>query len=243
MSKSNIVISRESISRLIKDITYIRKNPLIDNGIHYIHDEVDMLKGYALIIGPKDTPYFGGFYLFEFVFPYDYPFSPPKVLFLTNDGNIRFNPNLYKNGKVCVSILNTWAGDQWSSCQTLNSILLTLCTLLNDNPLLNEPGIRTYHPDCEKYKKLINYSNINIAICGMINKKYLPNSFELFYPIIKESFLQNYESILAYVETNIDVKEEISVQVYNMRIYTDYNLIKKELIKCYNEIKEINENL
>jgi ubiquitin-conjugating enzyme E2 Z len=243
MSKSNIIISRESISRLIKDIIYIRKNPLIDNGIHYIHDEVDMLKGYALIIGPKDTPYFGGFYLFEFVFPYDYPFSPPKVSFLTNDGNIRFNPNLYKNGKVCVSILNTWAGDQWSSCQTLNSILLTLCTLLNDNPLLNEPGIRTYHPDCEKYKKLINYSNINIAICGMINKKYLPNSFELFYPIIKESFLQNYESILAYVETNIDVKEEISVQVYNMRIYTDYNLIKKELIKCYNEIKEINENL
>jgi ubiquitin-protein ligase len=56
-------ISKETISRLLKDVKGIMKNPnhLKENGIYYIHDEIDILKGYAMIVGPKDTPYFGGF--------------------------------------------------------------------------------------------------------------------------------------------------------------------------------------
>ena len=45
---------------------YIFKNPLTDNGIYYCHDEEDILKGYAMIMGPEGTPYFGGYYFFEF---------------------------------------------------------------------------------------------------------------------------------------------------------------------------------
>lgn len=231
-------ISKESISRLIKDITYIRKNPLHDNGIHYIHDDEDMLKGYAMIIGPSDTPYSGGFYLFEFDFPTNYPFSPPKVNFYTNNGEIRFNPNLYKNGKVCVSILNTWTGDQWSSCQTLNSVLLTLCSLLNNNPLLNEPGIKENHPDCSKYIKILTYGNILVAICGMVNKKFLPKQFEIFYPIIKDTFLHNYERLTTLVENNIQVKEFVNTGVYNSKIFVDYEKLKNELTKCKHLLEE-----
>lgn len=51
------------------------------------------------------------------------------------------HPNMYKNRKVCVSILNTWRGEQWSGCQTIKSVLLTLMSLLDSKPLLNEPGI------------------------------------------------------------------------------------------------------
>ena len=97
-------------NRLLKDVISIIKEPLTENGIYYVHDEGNMLKGYAMIIGPEDTPYHHGFYLFEFDYPSDYPFSPPKVTYHTNDGKTRFNPNLYRNGKVCVSILNTWKG-------------------------------------------------------------------------------------------------------------------------------------
>jgi ubiquitin-conjugating enzyme E2 Z len=229
MSKN---ISKESISRLVKDITYIRKNPLHDNGIYYIHDEEDMLKGYAMIIGPPETPYSGGFYLFEFDFPTNYPFAPPKVNYLTNNGEIRFNPNLYKNGKVCISILNTWSGDQWSSCQTLNSILLTLCSILNNNPLLNEPGIKENHPDCIKYINILTYGNILVAICGMVNKKYLPNQFNIFYPIIKNTFLHNYERLTTLIENNIHIKEFITTGIYNSKILVDYEKLKNELIKC-----------
>jgi ubiquitin-conjugating enzyme E2 Z len=164
------IITKETISRLVKDISFIRKNPLTENGIYYHHDETDMLKGKAMIVGPPDTPYYGGFYFFDFHFPFNYPYSPPKLTYLTNNGHVRFNPNLYTNGKVCISILNTWHGDQWSSCQTISSILLTLCTVLNSNPLLNEPGIRTSHVDIPNYNRIIQYSNISVAVCDMINK-------------------------------------------------------------------------
>ena len=93
-------------------------------------------------------------YFFKFAYPTDYPFTPPKVTYLTNNGTTRFNPNLYRNGKVCVSLLNTWKGEQWTSCQTISTILLTLTTLFHNKPLLKEPGVS------EKHQHFIQYNNI-----------------------------------------------------------------------------------
>mmetsp|Transcript_10330 Transcript_10330/g.30927 ORF Transcript_10330/g.30927 Transcript_10330/m.30927 type:complete len:103 (-) Transcript_10330:836-1144(-) len=46
--------------------------------------------------------------------PDDYPQSPPRVRNMTTGaGRVRFNPNLYANGKVCLSILGTWKGPGW----------------------------------------------------------------------------------------------------------------------------------
>ena len=61
---------------------------------------------HVLVTGPFDTPYEGGLFHFFIRFPPNYPFSPPRVKFMTtDDGRVRFNPNLYQNGKVCLSIL------------------------------------------------------------------------------------------------------------------------------------------
>lgn len=61
---------------------------------------------HALITGPFDTPYEGGFFLFLFRCPPDYPIHPPRVKLITTGNNtVRFNPNFYRNGKVCLSIL------------------------------------------------------------------------------------------------------------------------------------------
>jgi ubiquitin-conjugating enzyme E2 Z len=133
-SSKTTTLTKATITRLLHDVKNIIKNPLTENGIYYVHDDEDMLKGYALIIGPSDTPYFGGNYFFEINYPTNYPHSPPHVIYCTNGDNIRFNPNLYTNGKVCVSILNTWRGEQWTSCQTISTLLLTLCTLLCKDP-------------------------------------------------------------------------------------------------------------
>ena len=56
------VISRDTINRLLKDVKQIIKNPLTSNGIYYVHDESDMMKGYAMIVGPEDTPYFSCYF-------------------------------------------------------------------------------------------------------------------------------------------------------------------------------------
>lgn len=65
-----------------------------------------ILQIHALITGPFDTPYEGGFFLFVFRCPPDYPIHPPRVKLMTTGNNtVRFNPNFYRNGKVCLSIL------------------------------------------------------------------------------------------------------------------------------------------
>jgi ubiquitin-conjugating enzyme E2 Z len=111
-------INNSTIKRIAKDVKYILNNSasLSSENIYYKHDEENIMKGYALIIGQKDSPYGYGYYFFEFIFPNNYPFSPPEVRYLTNDGRMRFNPNLYVTGKVCLSILNTWTGESWTSC-------------------------------------------------------------------------------------------------------------------------------
>ena len=229
----SIFISKETIERLLKDIKNIIKNPLNENGIYYMHDDVDLLKGYALIIGPEDTPYFGGNYFFEITYPVDYPYSPPKVKYCTNGNNIRFNPNLYKCGKVCISLLNTWKGEQWTSCQTISTILLTLCTLLCKNPLLNEPGVDKNNIDFNNYTSIIEYANIDVAICDIINKKqgvYL-DFFDLFYSIIKENYLKNYDKLLLFLEKKLNenkYKKNITTTFYTLNAYIDYEgLIEK----------------
>lgn len=233
MSESVKVINKETIQRLLKDVRQIIKHPLTDNGIYYSHDESDMMKGYALIVGPEGTPYFGGFYFFNFSFPHDYPFSPPTVTYMTNDGFTRYNPNLYKCGKVCVSILNTWSGDKWSSCQTINSILLTLCSLLNDSPLENEPGQSKRSRDFIPYQKSIEYSNINFAVCDIINlsKKKIPYPFEIFYPFMKENFFKNYDKIIEFVETKKDEHGLENVIIYGMTTVINYPNLKDKLIQ------------
>jgi ubiquitin-protein ligase len=225
-------ITKESIMRLLKDVKQIMRNPLIDNGIYYHHDEEDMLKGYAMIIGPKNTPYFGGYYFFKFNFPYDYPFNPPIVEYMTNDGLTRFNPNLYKCGKVCVSILNTWSGDKWTSCQTINSILLTLCSLLNENPIFNEPGMSHSSPDIQPYHNSIEYTNINFAICDMIDKskKVIPEKFEIFYPNMKKNFFENYDNIIEFIDSKNKIVTTYYVQIFSMRTSINYIQLKKKII-------------
>jgi ubiquitin-protein ligase len=230
-------ISKETINRLLNDIKEIMKNPLSENGIYYIHDENDILKGYAMIIGPSDTPYFSGNYFFEFKFPCDYPHSPPKIRYCTNGNGIRFNPNLYKCGKVCVSLLNTWSGDQWTSCQTISTVLLTLCTLLCKDPLLNEPGVNKFHQELNNYTKIIEFSNIDIAICDIMNKKeglFLP-FFELFYHNVEENFQKNYDDLIKFIDKKLDENNGdqscvIRGGFYNMTVSIDYVKLKEKIM-------------
>ena len=175
--------------RLKKDIADIMRNPLNDNGIYYVHNETNFLKGHILICGPSDTPYEYGFYFFDVLFPDNYPISPPKLTFKTYDthNNTRFNPNLYRNGKVCISILNTWRGEGWTSCLTLKTVLLSVQTILNKNPLTNEPNVNTKDPSLIPYNIIVTYKNLYVAVGDTI--KYLINNKEnetclLFKPIV-----------------------------------------------------------
>lgn len=173
-----VFVSKETTLRLLRDVREMMTCK--ESGIYYKHSETDMLLGNALIMGPPDSLYHGGYYFFKLKFPPDYPHSPPVVEFLTNDGETRMHPNMYKTRKVCVSILNTWRGEQWSGCQTIKSVLLTIMSLLDDKPLLNEPGITEKNPDYTTYHRIIQYKNYEFCML------FLLKSFDTFKQIIAD---------------------------------------------------------
>ena len=56
--------------------------------------------------GPSDTPYANGCFEFDVYFPQNYPESPMYINFeTTGHHSIRFNPNLYNDGKVRNALL------------------------------------------------------------------------------------------------------------------------------------------
>ena len=242
MSEENIVISKETVQRLLFDVKDLIKNPLHSENIYYIHDDMDMLKGYALIIGPEDCIYQHGAYFFEFNFPSNYPLQPPVVTYHTNDGVTRFNPNLYRNGKVCISILNTWKGEQWTSCQTIRSVLMTLVTLFHNDPIENEPGFKKTDPESETYNKIIEFKNFDVAINGILNKKYLPEKFYGFFSIYKDYFIENKEKIKKLI-CDKAIKEPdtefVKMDLYTMCATINYREFYDVFMQnCYNEFSE-----
>ena len=230
------------IKRIAKDVSDINKNNLVDNGIFYIHDEDNITEGYALIIGPKETVFENGYYFFKFKFPSDYPYLPPTVVFCNYDTvtNTRFHPNLYRNGKTCLSLLNTWRGDGWTSCQNIRSVLLSLSSILTSNPLIEEPGINITHKDNEPYNSIICYKNYEVSIINVINfvdKKINNNNlenFNIFSSIIKDTFENNkyllHKSLLDKVRL-FPNKEWKTVSIYNMACNLNYSKLLKEFEK------------
>lgn len=92
--------------------------------------------------GPEGTPYANGCFFFDFHL-LDYPNSAPAGKFLTTGGgSVRFNPNLYNCGKICLSLLGTWSGPKWiPNKSTLLQILISIQGLiLVGDPYFNEPG-------------------------------------------------------------------------------------------------------
>ena len=110
-----------------------------DDSEFWVHWKDDNLRKFeAYIIGPDDSVYKHKLLKLQFDIPDQYPFVPPKVTFVQHTGD-RLHPNFYKDGKVCLSILGTWAGPGWSQNMTIETILRTLRSLLDNKPYTHEP--------------------------------------------------------------------------------------------------------
>ena len=229
-----------AIKRILKDIKTLNDNPLEDIGI-YIHTTDNIYNLQVLMVGPENTPYNYGYFFFDVFFPEDYPFTPPTIKYCTQGYNIRFNPNLYTNGKVCLSLLNTWHGPQWTSCNSLLSILLSIhSTIFIKDPLTNEPGfensINSYQS--KNYNKIVYYGTYNIAIIKMI--EYTPTKFKYFKFILIKELHKNKDKILNILDKNVSkYKKETNCKcnVYNMNIIINY----KSTLSFFNSLIEDNK--
>ncbi|KAL1504725.1 hypothetical protein AB1Y20_008503 [Prymnesium parvum] len=136
----------------------------------------------AMISGPEGTPYSAGMFVFDIFCPAEYPNVAPKVnLVTTGGGSVRFNPNLYNNGTVCLSLLGTWPGDQGESWQPKTSTLLQVlmsiqALILVPDPFFNEPGYERVRNTPEgdqrsrKYNETIREGTVRFAMIEQIRR-------------------------------------------------------------------------
>lgn len=179
-----------NVKRILADIADMQKKEYVDTNVFYSSaDDSDMTRGYGLVMGPKDTPYEDCPMLFELEFTPTYPFESPKVKFCTYDGYTRFHPNLYVNGKVCLSILGTWEGPKWASTMRISTILVTIQSLLDNDPLKHEPGLSPSKYDFKGYAEFVEHACIQYTIKTietlMRDKESLPIQLTPFIEILE----------------------------------------------------------
>nr|XP_043874868.1 ubiquitin-conjugating enzyme E2 G2 [Solea senegalensis] len=125
-------------------------------------NEENFFEWEALIMGPQDTCFEGGVFPAVLSFPSDYPLSPPKMRFTCD----MFHPNIYPDGRVCISILHAPGDDpmgyessaeRWSPVQSVEKILLSVVSMLaepNDESGANVDASKMWREDREQFYKL-----------------------------------------------------------------------------------------
>jgi ubiquitin-conjugating enzyme E2 O len=109
--------------------------------VRVFEQRTDVLR--AAMLGPEGTPYHDNVFVFDFSFPPGYPNEPPASSY--HSRGERVNPNLYENGKVCLSLLSTWSGkgsEMWDPKRSnMLQVLVSIQGLvLVDDPYYNEAG-------------------------------------------------------------------------------------------------------
>jgi ubiquitin-protein ligase len=116
----------------------------------------------VLIFGPEDTLFEGGIFEGQFRFTKDYPVKAPEFKIITPF----FHPNVYTDGRVCMSILHEGIdefgyeilSERWNPSHSVNSVLLSLLLLLAQ-PNFESPANVDASVLCKNnyndYKKLV----------------------------------------------------------------------------------------
>ncbi|KAH8593549.1 ubiquitin-conjugating enzyme/RWD-like protein [Bisporella sp. PMI_857] len=198
-------MSNHSIIRITRELADIQKGS--DLSLAVACRDIDVRNVKALIIGPPGTPYEFGFFEFAVKFGKDYPGKAPSVnATTTNGGRCRFNPNIYAQGKVCLSILGTWRGErgeEWSSAQGLESILISIQSLMSSNPYENEPGFESANDECDKknqkdYVMKIRHETLRITVIQRLEGYLGISSAGIVQSVVRESDTEDDDEIDIY---------------------------------------------
>lgn len=231
-------MSKQAIKRIAtRDMKEVSNMNLNDQGIYIHFNEENITEAFALIIGPEKTPFENGVLYFKINFPSNYPFSPPNIQYYSTS-KYRIHPNLYVGrshnnflGKVCLSIINTWSGPKWTSIMHIGSVLMSIQSLLDENPLHNEPGFENEKGKRnDTYNEIVQYDTLRHLIYK--NCSDIPSDFKIFEPIINEHLKKNKAKILEKIyslKKLHPVKDKIAINIYNLSTIRDYNMIENKL--------------
>jgi len=170
-----------SAARLQKELKESQKNPT--EGIKVdLPDENNLYLWHVYIKGPPDTGYEGGIFKLEMTFPKDYPNSPPDVKFISD----MWHPNVYPDGRVCISILHTpdpmnpqeSSDECWRPIHTYESIVMSIISMLADPNISSPANIDASKEYRDKPKDFKQHA----SKLADKSKKALPTGFEMPKP-------------------------------------------------------------
>jgi len=198
-------VSSSKINRLAQELADLSTALPIDHTnaifVRVDKERVDLMK--AMVMGAEGTPYAHGAFEFDIYCNQNYPKDPPKMnLTTTGSSAVRFNPNLYACGKVCLSLLGTWRGnatENWDpKISTILQVLMsTQAIIMSEEIYFNEPGFEgeAGTPDGERknegYSNIIKFCNIKYAMLQQIRNP--PKGFKT---IVRRHFYLKKEEIL-----------------------------------------------
>tara|TARA_B100000214_G_scaffold289083_1_gene218674 strand:+ start:1854 stop:2564 length:711 start_codon:yes stop_codon:yes gene_type:complete len=229
--------SSSALKRILKkDIKEIENKKLNDLGIYILFNEENMMTATAMITGPKDSLYEYSFLFFNIVFPKNYPYHPPDISYISRN-NVRIHPNLYVGrhssgfGKVCLSILGTWSGPKWTSIMDITTVLLSIQSLLDKNPLHHEPGQEKNMSSTNKlYNEIIKYESLNTLL--LKNYTETEGVFIKFKnEMDKEINKIGKSKLIQYVKDFCLTRKDsnVIVPIYRINTYLSYSSLSKNI--------------
>jgi len=134
------------------------------DGVSIGFKDDDIYRWDVTLMGPKDSPYEGGIFKCKMEFPENFPLYPPTFIFDTKI----YHPNVYNDGKVCISILHPpgddkWgyekAEERWRPVHSVNSIILSIISLLsgpNDESPANIDAGKDWRENPKIFQQKVN---------------------------------------------------------------------------------------
>ena len=156
-------MARLGSKRLLAEYREMVRNPPVGITAGPIHEETSLYEWEALIVGPEGTCFENGCFHAKLSFPADYPLNPPKMVFTTPI----WHPNIYEDGKVCISILHAPGEDafgyekseeRWSPVQSIEKILISVMSMLsapNDESPANIDAAKMWREDRQAYEEKV----------------------------------------------------------------------------------------
>merc|ERR1719186_923521 len=164
-------------------------------------DRMDLYS--ACIEGPKNTPYENGLFFFDFQLGPDYPSVPPTCHYISYCSD-RLNPNLYEDGKVCVSLLGTWSGkgtETWTPNSNLLQLLVSIQGLILVNePYFNEAGYERQKGTQQGRENSRMYNEMALLKLVQSMNRLIHNPPEIFNQEIMEHFQTHAGSLISRLE-------------------------------------------
>jgi ubiquitin-protein ligase len=195
---------KNTISRITKELITIQRSlPLhFESSVFYRVCPTNIKMHEFLVMGPENTPYDSGCFHFRLYCPSSYPQVGPKAkTCTTGNGNVKFNPNLYSNGNICLSLLGTYDGsvsERWipSESSILQIIISIQALIFNSTPYFNEAGYELKRGSTYDEKESLKYNDKIRLECmkwAMINQ--MKNPVPGFEEAIRKHFIIKSEYI------------------------------------------------